>query len=219
MRPSCFIMEIPILVRWHLYIETDPWKQSYLSETEWTFLMKPNELFITCERKRPNSFMSKKKPKKQIHFPWTKVFTSICPTTQNSRPANPIPVKLPWIFLGASLKVSGGSGNIQGNFDRYGTQHLHLWTRDVIIYFQDDSMAWKPFLHGWCYVPGERPVMGTFDIFFVVSFNKLPAVEQIVEFPVTRNAMIFMWCCCDICNKIDQTLLLITIGWPRALFT
>ena len=28
---------------------------------------------------------------------------------------NPIPVKLPWIFPGAPLKINGAPGNIQGN--------------------------------------------------------------------------------------------------------
>ena len=49
-----------------------------------------------------------------------------------SRPvANPIPVKLPWLFPGAPWNFNGAPANIQGNLDRYATTALQQNVRCV----------------------------------------------------------------------------------------
>ena len=45
-----------------------------------------------------------------------------------------IPVKLPWIFPGAPLKINGAPGNIQGNLTallEHGDTFMHLWTEST----------------------------------------------------------------------------------------
>ena len=55
----------------------------------------------------------------QIHA----ILTTCDYTWLEQRYKNTIPVKLPWIFPGAPLKVNEAPGNIQGNLT--GTKHLH----------------------------------------------------------------------------------------------